>query len=123
MTCVLRMVLKFGIITAGKDYYHQQINPSNQCQWCDLHDKKTKTSSVWSNRPPVPCNDGNACTKKDLCQSGRCIGLAYTCRTSYPQSSCIQTSQCIGDGTCRNIMKSSGTICRPASDQCDQPER
>lgn len=108
---------------AGKDYSHQQINPSNQCQWCDLNDKNSKSTSAWSNKPAVSCNDGNACTKKDLCQGGRCVGSAYTCRTSYPQSSCIQTSQCVGDGTCKDIMKSSGTICRAAADQCDQPER
>jgi hypothetical protein len=73
--------------------------------------------------PAVSCNDGNACTKQDLCQSGRCLGKAYSCQSSYPQVSCIQRSECVGDGTCRDIMRTKGTICRPAVDKCDQPER
>lgn len=55
--------------------------------------------------------------------SFRCLGQGYSCQSSYPSSSCIKTSQCVGDGTCKHIMRSSGTICRPAVDICDQPER
>ena len=78
---------------------------------------------MWTNRPAVSCNDGNACTKQDLCNNGRCVGKAYSCRSSYPQSICIQRSECVGDGTCRDVMRTTGTICRPAVDKCDQPER
>ncbi|XP_028398913.1 uncharacterized protein LOC114522435 [Dendronephthya gigantea] len=108
---------------AGKDYNHQQLNPSNECQWCDLYHKASKASSMWANRPALACNDGNACTKQDLCNNGRCVGKAYNCRSSYPQSSCIHRSECVGDGTCRDIMRNKGTICQPAVDKCDQPER
>lgn len=52
-----------------------------------------------------------------------CVGEGYSCQSSYNPSSCIRTSECVGDGTCRPIMRSSGTICRPAVDVCDQPER
>lgn len=55
----------------GQDYNHQAINPSNQCQWCDLYDATARANSAWSNRPAVPCNDQNACTKQDTCNSGR----------------------------------------------------
>ena len=53
----------------------------------------------------------------------RCVGQGYSCQSSYPSSSCIRTSECVGDGTCRPLMRSSGTICRPAVDVCDRPER
>ncbi|CAB3984855.1 extracellular matrix A-like [Paramuricea clavata] len=108
---------------AGRDYNHQQLNPSNECQWCDIYDKTSKPILAWSNRPSVVCNDNNACTKQDLCQNGYCVGTEYSCQASYPQSSCVQTSQCVGDGTCRYIMKNNGTICRAAIDMCDQSER
>ncbi|KAL9987476.1 hypothetical protein ACROYT_G001789 [Oculina patagonica] len=108
---------------AGRDYGHQTLNPSNQCQWCDLYDTTARDYSTWSNRPTVPCDDANKCTKQDTCKAGRCVGQGYSCQSSYPSSSCIKTSECVGDGTCRSIMRSYRTICRPAVDVCDQPER
>lgn len=108
---------------AGQDYSHQALNPSNQCQWCDLYDATARGDYAWTNRPAVACNDQNKCTKQDMCDAGRCVGQGYSCQSSYPSSSCIRTSECVGDGTCRPIMRSSGTICRPAMDVCDQPER
>ncbi|KAJ7389370.1 hypothetical protein OS493_032227, partial [Desmophyllum pertusum] len=108
---------------AGQDYSHQMLNPANQCQWCDLYDAAARGNSTWSNRPTVPCDDANECTKQDTCKVGSCSGLGYSCQSSYPSSSCIRTSQCVGDGTCRSIMRPNGTICRPAVDICDQAER
>ncbi|KAL9987448.1 hypothetical protein ACROYT_G001761 [Oculina patagonica] len=108
---------------AGQDYSHQMLNPSNQCQWCDLYDAIARANSDWSNRPTVPCDDGNKCTKQDTCKAGRCSGLGYSCQSSYPPSRCIKTSECVGDGTCRSIIRTNGTLCRPAVDLCDQPER
>ncbi|KAL9987472.1 hypothetical protein ACROYT_G001785 [Oculina patagonica] len=108
---------------AGQDYGHQKLNPSNQCQWCDLYDAAARTNSTWSNRPTVPCDDGNKCTKHDTCNAGRCSGLGYSCQSSYPPSSCISTYECAGDGTCKPTMSPNGTLCRPAVDVCDQPER
>ncbi|XP_028399278.1 protein psiF-like [Dendronephthya gigantea] len=107
----------------GKEYSHQQLNPSNECQWCDLYHNASKASSLWTNKPAVLCNDSNACTKNDLCNNGRCIGEAFSCNSSYPQSSCIQRSECVGDGSCRDIVRKRGTICQSAVDKCDQPER
>ncbi|PFX19966.1 Versican core protein [Stylophora pistillata] len=108
---------------AGRDYSHQAVSPSNQCQWCDLYDTAARANSAWSNRPAVPCDDGNKCSKQDTCNAGRCVGQGYSCQASYPSTSCIQTSQCVGDGSCRAIMRPIGTICRPAVDACDRPER
>lgn len=61
--------------------------------------------------------------KKDCLVFFSCQGQGYSCQSSYPSSSCIKTSVCVGDGTCRSIMRASGTICRPATDKCDRPER
>ncbi|KAK3735006.1 hypothetical protein QZH41_010660, partial [Actinostola sp. cb2023] len=108
---------------SGKDYSHQQINPANQCQWCNLNDAASKPSGAWANRPSVPCNDRNACTKKDLCTKGKCVGQSYSCQSSFPSSSCIKTSVCLGDGRCNDIMRPTGTICRSAKDGCDKPEK
>ncbi|XP_048583423.1 uncharacterized protein LOC116619209 isoform X2 [Nematostella vectensis] len=108
---------------AGKDFNHQAINPANQCQWCDLYDAATKPSGAWTNRPTVTCDDKNACTKQDKCANGICSGVAYTCQSSYPSSSCVRTSVCNGDGTCRDIYRAAATICRAAKDGCDQPEK
>lgn len=108
---------------AGLNYYHQQLNPANECQWCDLYEHASKPIFAWSNRPSRPCNDNNACTKQDHCQNGYCKGIEYSCQDLHPQSSCIRSSQCAGDGTCKNLMMNKGTICRAAVDQCDQSER
>jgi len=61
----------------GRDYAHQQLNPSNQCQWCDLNDATARLKSAWSNRPEDRCDDGNKCTKQDTCKAGR-YGPLYT---------------------------------------------
>ena len=57
--------------SAGRDYSHQAVNPSNQCQWCDLHDTAARAKSAWSNRPAVSCDDGKDWTKQDICNSGK----------------------------------------------------
>lgn len=108
---------------AGQDYNHQVLNPSNECQLCDLYDGSSKTSGTWTNRPAVLCNDKKNCTMKDTCRAGKCVGVAYSCQSSYHFSRCIKTSECVGDGTCRPIMRPKRTICRAVADNCDKPER
>ena len=71
------------IFLAGQYYGHQTLNPSNQCQWCDLHDGTARANGGWSNRPSVPCNDGNKCTKQDTCKAGRYITLSALHMHSY----------------------------------------
>ena len=57
----------------GQDYGHHTLNPSNQCQWCDLNDATARANSAWSNRPGVSCDDQDTCTKQDKCNAGRCV--------------------------------------------------
>ena len=67
------MYVTDNIFLAGQDYSHQTMNPSNQCQWCDLYDSAARANSTWSNRPAAPCDDQNNCTKQDICSAGRCL--------------------------------------------------
>ena len=62
----------FSSYLIGQDYGHQTLNPSNQCQWCDLKDPTARANSAWSNRPNVACDDQDACTHPDTCNAGRC---------------------------------------------------
>ena len=107
----------------GKEYDHQEVNPNNPCQWCNIHDKTAKANQRWSIRSGISCNDDNPCTRNDHCSNGRCTGSLYSCRKFIPKTSCIESFQCVGDGTCKYIFKKKGTICRPAVDSCDQSER
>ena len=67
------VLLMNSIFLIGHDYGHQTLNPSNQCQWCDLYDPTARANSAWSNRPAVACDDQDTCTKQDTCNAGRCV--------------------------------------------------
>ena len=62
---------RYDSLTLGQDYNHQTVNPSNQCEWCDLYDATARANGAWSYRSAVPCDDQNRCTKQDTCNSGR----------------------------------------------------
>jgi MYXO-CTERM domain-containing protein len=66
------------------------------------------------------CDDGNACTKTDVCAAGACGGTTYTCAAP---DQCHQTGTCNGDGTCSYANKADGTACddgnaNTVGDQC-----
>ena len=46
-------------------------------QWCD----PSISTSTWSNREGVACNDGDLCTRGDTCQSGHCTATPFTCNS------------------------------------------
>jgi hypothetical protein len=75
---------------------------SDQCHVAGTCDPKTGTCS----NPPAPngqtCNDGNACTNPDSCNSGVCVG--------GPAKVCTASDQCHSAGTCD-----------PASGTCSNP--
>lgn len=64
-------VIHVAFFLAGQHYGHQTLNPSNQCQWCDLYDAAARANGDWSNCPAIPCDDANKCTKQDTCKAGR----------------------------------------------------
>lgn len=92
------------IFATGTDYGHQTLNPSNQCQWCDLYDSTARANSVWSDRPAVACDDQDACTKKDTCDAGRYVRVSACTRGSlvvYYLNSvfCLVLSSCKSEMT------------------------
>jgi len=53
------------------------------------------------------CNDGQDCTKNDVCKNGSCIGTSYTCFSTQCQSS----ARCDGAGGCIVSNLPDGTTC------------
>jgi hypothetical protein len=57
-----------------------------------------------------PCNDGNACSQLDVCQSGTCTGTAPVVCAASDQ--CHTTGTCDPTtGFCSNPEKTDGTAC------------
>ena len=44
-------------------------------QWCN----PSNSTSTWSNRDGVECDDGNPCTRADMCQRGHCTATPFNC--------------------------------------------
>ena len=75
------------------------LNPANACQSC----QPAVSTTAWTNvANGTTCNDGNACTQTDTCQSGVCTG-------SNPVV-CAASDQCHVAGTCN-----------PATGRCSNP--
>lgn len=79
-------------------------NPLDACQVCN----PLQNPSGWSTQNNLPCDDGNACTTGDKCQSGKCVaGPAVDC--SAWDGVC--TVGVCGAGGCAAKPKSSGASC------------
>ena len=68
----------------------------------------------------TPCDDGNACTKNDMCSGGTCVGTAYSC---IAPDACHLAGTCNGDGSCSFANQPDGTTCNDGnpctkSDKC-----
>jgi hypothetical protein len=73
------------------------------------------STTSWSNATgSIACDDGNACTKNDVCASGTCVGTAYACAPS----SCQASSACDGAGGCTAVNKSVGSSCPDDGNPC-----
>ena len=48
--------------------------PSN-FKWCN----PSSSTSTWTNREGVACDDGDKCTRGDTCRSGQCSATPFTC--------------------------------------------
>jgi hypothetical protein len=46
-------------------------------QWCN----PSVTTSAWTNRNGIPCDDGQKCTRSDTCKNGQCGGTSFQCNT------------------------------------------
>jgi hypothetical protein len=93
---------------------------SDQC-----HDAGTcnPTTGVCSNPAKAngtTCNDGNACTRTDTCQSGTCTGGNPVVCTASDQ--CHDAGTCNpGTGTCSNPAKANSTTCDDGN-KCTQSD-
>jgi hypothetical protein len=80
-------------------------------------------SGVCSNPPATngaPCNDGDACTQIDSCQSGSCTGASPVVCTAQDQ--CHVAGTCNpSTGTCSNPPKPNGSTCSDG-DACTQTD-
>jgi len=91
-------------------------NPTSQChEWsgtCSnnqcVYRLKAATAS---------CNDGNNCTKNDVCGSnGACAGSPVSCNN--PTNQCLEwAGTCASNNTCNYVPKTSGTSCE-TGDRC-----
>ena len=73
---------------------------------CEPKDGKCKTTPVASG---TVCDDGNKCTKSDVCSGTTCIGTAIVCDDS---NACT-------DDSCD---KASGCVFKPNTDSCDDTD-
>jgi hypothetical protein len=68
----------------------------------------------------VPCNDGDACTQTDTCQSGACVGSNPVVCTASDQ--CHTAGTCNSStGTCSNPVANNGTSCNDGN-ACTQSD-
>ena len=61
-----------GCLIDGVCYSDNQPRPDNPCLAC----RSTQNTLAWSAQNGTPCDDGNACTTADTCQTGACVGGA-----------------------------------------------
>jgi hypothetical protein len=83
---------------------------SDQCHDAGACNSATGTCSNPVKQNGTSCNDGNACTKTDSCQSGVCTGSnAVVCSAS---DQCHTAGSCdAASGVCSNPAKKNGTAC------------
>src|SRR5712692_2447098 len=82
----------------------------DQCHVAGTCDPTTGTCSNPAKPDGTTCNDGNACTQRDTCESGQCVGSSPVICTALDQchvaGTCDPTT-----GTCSNPAKPDGTAC------------
>ena len=83
-------------LIGGTCYAAGNLKPGSPCEGCF----PAVSTTSWSAASGSPCNDGNACTKDDVCASGTCVGTSYSCSGT----SCT-TSVCDGSGGCTEALK------------------
>jgi len=77
----------------------EATHPKDPCKACD----PTKSQTQWSAASGKKCDDGNACTKDDVCKDGVCGGT-YFGNKCGDGLGCTD-DKCDGKGGCTNPMK------------------
>jgi hypothetical protein len=100
----------------GTCYADGDRHPDNPCRVCAAGQNQTAWSAA---QQGTPCDDANPCTAEEACDgNGHCVaGVSVVCD---PPGPCQEEGDCDSDtGTCTYALKQ-GTVCRPASDQCQE---
>ncbi|MBK8258962.1 MAG: right-handed parallel beta-helix repeat-containing protein [Polyangiaceae bacterium] len=88
-------------------------NAPGQCQGSGTCNPVSGSCSYPALANGTACNDGNACTQTDTCQSGSCSGgNPKVCPTSGP---CLSGVCAPADGSCSEVQKPNGTSCTDGS--------
>src|SRR6185503_14569356 len=92
----------------------------NQCHVVGVCDTSTGICTNPSKTDGTTCDDGNACTQDDTCQSGDCTGADPVNCTALDQ--CHLAGTCDpGSGDCSNPPKADGVTCDD-NDLCTQTD-
>ena len=105
--CTLSDTCLAGTCTPGTP---KTCAASDQCHNAGTCDPMTGSCSNPAKPNGDPCNDGNACTASDTCQTGTCTaGTATTCTAS---DQCHNAGTCDPQtGNCSNPAKNDGSPC------------
>ncbi|MBL90445.1 MAG: hypothetical protein CMH56_01345 [Myxococcales bacterium] len=83
--------------------------PPNPCfgsqGWCE------NGACLYPPRNDLMCDDGNACTRDDVCSEGVCLGELQECAFAPPDD-------CVGDMVLRSFIPGTG-VCDSATGLCD----
>ena len=101
-----------GSCQAGAVVSCDDLNPCT-ADVCDLTSGLCKNTSISS-----ACDDGNACTNKDFCAAGACLGTAISCddNNACTSDSCDKTKGCVHTNLTSSC--SDNNPCT-AGDKCD----
>ena len=50
----------------------------NLFQWC----LPRTSTTTWTKKNNVPCDDGDSCTMSDTCKQGQCNGISFICNSN-----------------------------------------
>src|SRR5947208_15885333 len=91
----------------------------DQCHVAGTCDPATGSCSIPTATDGTACNDGNACTQTDTCQSGSCAGNPVTCTAldqCHPAGTCDPAT-----GSCSIPTATDGTACNDGN-ACTQTD-
>jgi len=106
-----------GCDIGGTIYASGAVNPASSCQVCIPSISTTSYSNATNG---TSCNDGNACTQTDTCQSGVCTGSNPVTCTAADQCHAVGTCN-PSTGACSNPALPNGTTCNDGN-ACTQTD-
>lgn len=115
--CTLTDTCQSGVCTGSNPVV---CTASGQCKVPGVCNTGTGVCSIGAAPNGTACNDGNACTQTDTCQSGNCTGSNPVVCT--PLTQCHSAGTCsAATGLCTTPFAPTGTACNDG-DACTQPD-